>query len=78
MSLKETKEIFDLSLSSFLSVMGHKLIATPKVQSGRKSFFVFESSEELEKDILTFYNRQARVDPLSFIETYRNLKALTY
>lgn len=72
------KEISDLALAAFLSVAGHKLIATPKPTSGRRSVFIFEGSKEIEEDILSFYNRTAQVDPLNFIETHRNLKALTF
>jgi hypothetical protein len=73
--MNENKEISDLALATFLSVTGHKLSSTPRT-SGRKAIFIFEASEKLEKDILAFYNRTARVDPIGFAETFRNLKAL--
>ena len=69
-----TKEILDLGLASFLSASGHKLLAVKP--TGKKSIFSFEGNEKLEKDILDFYNRSARIDPLTYAETLRNLKAL--
>lgn len=74
--MNKNKEISDLALATFLSVTGHKLSSTPNI-SGRRAIFIFEASEKLEKDILEFYNRTARVDPLAFAETFRNLKAMT-
>jgi len=70
------KEVTDLALATYLSVIGHRLIFTPKSQYGKKTIFVFQGSKKLEADILDFYNRVARVDPLSFAEVFRNLKAL--
>ena len=71
----ETKDISDLSLASYLSVAGHKL--TGLNQSGRKILFSFDESPSLEADILKFYNRTAKVDPLTYSEVLRNFKSLT-
>jgi len=76
--MNRSKEISDLALAAFLSVLGHKLVSTPKSNGGHRSVFIFEASSKIEEDILAFYNRTAKVDPLVFIETHRNLKALTY
>ena len=68
--------ITDLALAAYLSCIGHQLSTiTPQ---GRRLEFHFQSSQQLEEDILSFYNRQGRVDPLAFAETFRNLKALTH
>lgn len=75
--MNPSREIADLALAAFLSVLGHKMIATPRA-NGHRSVFIFEASGKIEEDILAFYNRTGRVDPLGFIETHRNLKALTY
>jgi len=75
--MNHSKEISDLGLATFLNIINHQMIATPKA-NGHRSVFIFQASEKIEEDILAFYNRTARVDPLNFIETYRNLKALTY
>ena len=69
------QEISDLALASYLSAIGHKFSSTKS--NGRKFTFVFKDSETFESDVLAFYNRTARVDPLTFAEVFRNLKALT-
>jgi len=70
----KNKDISDLALLSYLSVIGHKIISIKS--NGRKFSFSFEDSETLQKDIMAFYNRAARVDPLTFSETFRNFKAM--
>jgi hypothetical protein len=73
------KEIQDLALVAFLVANGNPLIKPPLRQSmGRKFVFTFEETGKIEKDILAFYNKTARIDPLSFSEVFRNLKALTF
>jgi hypothetical protein len=71
----KTREISDLGLSSFLCVSNFKILSIKSV--GRKSVFIFEESEDLEKAILGYFNHSAKVDPLSFYEQTRNLKALS-
>lgn len=70
------KIVTDLALSSYLSVIGHKILLTHPM-NGRKLAFHFGFSETIDQDILAYYNRTARVCPLTFFETVRNLKALT-
>jgi hypothetical protein len=70
------KEISDLALAAFLSAVGHKFNAIRP--NGRKFTFIFDRSQKLESDILAFYNRTAKVDPLTYAETFRNFKALTF
>ena len=72
---QELKEFTDLALATYLSAIGHRISSINS--SGNKSTFTFEYSKTLEKDFLAFYNREARVDPLTFAEIFRNLKALT-
>jgi hypothetical protein len=73
------KQIQDLALVAFLVANGNPLIKPPLKQSmGRKLVFTFEETVRLEQDILAFYNKTARIDPLSFSEVFRNLKALTF
>jgi len=69
------KIITDLGVSSYLSASGYEIISTHTIK-GRKLAFHFEFSEKIERDILSYYNRTARVCPLTFFETMRNLKAL--
>ena len=73
------REIQDLALVAFLVANGNPLIKSPLRQGmGRKFVFTFEETGKIEKDILAFYNKTARIDPLSFSEVFRNLKALTF
>ena len=73
---KQMKEITDLALASFLSAIAHKIHSIKP--NGKKFTFIFEDSESLEKDILAYYNRTAKVDPLTFAEVFRNLKAMIF
>ena len=68
------KELSDIALASYLSCREHKIKRIRKDKE--KSWFCFDESPELEKDIMTFLNRDAVVDPLRFHETLRNLKSL--
>ena len=68
------KVVTYLALARYLSAAGHKLHSMRPDQ--KKFAFIFLDSEALEKDILSYYNRTARVDPLTFAEIFRNLKAL--
>jgi hypothetical protein len=72
MNLKET---YDLPLASFLSITGHKIISVKSI-NGKRFAFSFEDSPNLQKKILDFYNHVATVDPCSYAEQMRNLKAL--
>jgi hypothetical protein len=73
------REIQDLALVAFLVANGNPLIKPPLRQNmGRKFVFTFEETGKIEKDTLAFYNKTARIDPLSFSEVFRNLKALTF
>lgn len=71
---KTIKEISDIAVATYLSVVGHKL--TFLKPSGKKIIFCFENSENLESDILNFYNRTAKVDPMTFAESLRNFKGM--
>jgi hypothetical protein len=68
------KELSDIALVSYLSCREYKIKKIRKAEG--KSWFVFEDTIELEKDIMAFLNREAIVDPLRFSETLRNLKSL--
>jgi hypothetical protein len=64
---------------AFLVANGNPLIKPPLKQNmGRKLTSTFEETRKLEQGILAFYNKTARVDPLSFSEVFRNLKVLTF
>lgn len=71
---KKDKELSDIALVSYLACQDHKIKRIKK--EGEKSWFCFEDTPVLEKDIMAFLNRDATVDPLRFSETLRNLKSL--
>jgi hypothetical protein len=68
------KQLSDIALVSYLACREFQIKRIRK--TGEKSWFIFEQTEELEKEILDFMNRKATVDPLKFAETLRNLKSL--
>lgn len=70
---EQSRTITDLALAAFLLTAGHCLHAIRR-EHGRGAF-VFEETPALAQDILGFYNRIARVDPLTYAEMLRNLKA---
>jgi len=41
----------------------------------KKSVFVFLVTPELDEKTLRFFNREAKVDPVQFFETFRTLKS---
>jgi len=77
--MNNTREVSDLVLAAYLSVSGHKLVSTPNSNSshGNRTIFLFEETPKIETDILGFYNRHAKVEPLAFAEMQRHLKGLT-
>jgi len=85
-SAKKFKQFQDLALATFLIISGNPLVKSPaprstaliRSDSDRKLVFTFEETKKLEEDVLAFYNKTARVDPLSFSEMFRNLKSLTF
>jgi len=68
------KEVTNLGLASYLSILGYKLIDIRA--NGRKSVFVFEGNGNIETDSMAFFNKQGKVEPLTFWETMKSLKAL--
>ena len=63
----------DLSLAAYLKVKGFRLLKVDRNDNG-KGLFVFEDRSNREELILVFLNQDARVEPISYIETQRNLK----
>jgi len=71
----KTRNISNLPLVAYLSILGHKIIELNS-SNERTTFFIFEDSESLEKATLNFYNRLGQVEPLAFSETLRSLKSM--
>ncbi len=71
--MSNTRVIADLAMSVYLNLAGHPLQGIQRLDG--RGGFVFTQSEALERDILRYVNREATVEPLSFAEGLRNLKA---
>lgn len=71
--MSNTRVIADLAMSVYLNLAGHPLQGIQRLDG--RGGFVFTQSEALERDILRYLNREATVEPLSFAEGLRNLKA---
>ena len=67
------REITDLTLAAFLSSQKHEIIRI-EPRSGR-SVFIFQSTPQLQRDEIRFFNRAGSVEPLSFAETLRYFRA---
>lgn len=65
----------DLPLASYLQLNGIQLLCVEPGERAR-SVFVFHETAEREQFLLRFVNRQGQVDPISFLNTLRTLKAL--
>jgi len=67
----------DLWQGSLLRVKGFTLLAVHTNGNGR-ALFEFEDKPEREQLLIDFVNRKLSVEPLSFIDGMKSLKALTY
>ncbi len=64
--------VSDLVLAAYFTNIRHQIV---RIESnGGRSIFVFRATAKLEEDELSFFNRTAAVEPLSFAETLRYLK----
>ena len=66
------KRTSDLPLAGFLSL--RYPVKRIETNGGGRSTFVFETSDGLEEDVLTFLSRRASVEPMTFLEQVRALK----
>lgn len=80
MSEKDNNSLFkttDLALATFLKMSGMELkSSTPSPDNKFKFVFAFSLPDKAKKLKNAYFNRQATVDPLEFINMYRNLKAM--
>ncbi len=67
------REIADLTLAAFLSSQKHQIIRI-EPRNGR-SVFIFQSTPQLQRDEIRFFNREGSVEPLTFAETLRYFRA---
>lgn len=64
----------DLSLAAFLKVKRFKLIRIDRENNG-KGLFIFLDQPDRQKLIMSFLNGEESVEPTSYLEAQRNLKA---
>lgn len=70
---KNERRLTDIALVAYLVCESFKMIRIDKRKD--KSDFYFEESGELEQATLSYFNHEAKVDPLRFNETLRNLRS---
>lgn len=73
----ETSAISDLGVASFLLTKGHALLYLNRSNPQRVGF-VFTNTSALERDIDTYWERTARVDPQTLFLNQKALKARLY
>ena len=66
----------DFYLSAFLMAIGYKLIDHYK--TNRITTFIFEDSENLQKDIAEYMAMKASVEPMSYGMAQRALKSVIH
>ena len=72
--MKERK-LSDIALVTYLVCEGFKIKRIEKDRNKIKSLFVFDETQELKDATLTYFNREAKIEPIQFSETLRNLKS---
>ena len=67
------KKFTDISLVAYLVSQNFKMLKIKRERD--KSIFYFSSTAALEEETLKYFNHEAKVDPLKFSETLRNLRS---
>lgn len=66
----------DLYLSTALRALGFPILRVEN--NGKRAFFVFLQTEELDAGITSFFNRELSFEPLFIFETWKNLRSLAH
>ena len=77
--MSEEEKIFkttDLFLSVFLKYIGYELSSVE--QNGGKTVFMFKDDENREKNVLDYFNKKPKVDPLGFSQSYKDIKGILF
>lgn len=69
----DERRLTDIALVAYLVCEGYKMLRIDRRKD--KSDFYFENSSEIEVATLKYFNHEAKVDPLRFSETLRNLRS---
>lgn len=65
----------DLPLVAFLKLQNYSLIEINRENGGRASF-TLKDDKKRQALMLQFFNKETSVEPLTFLDQIRNLKAL--
>ena len=65
----------DIALASYLIIRGYS-VADIVRDSGTRATFCFEDQPDRASQVLEFFNRQAVVEPLAFLDNVKSLKAM--
>jgi|GEM_PF-1418699 len=71
--VSDDRELTDIALVAYLVTLGLKIMKIDRKIG--KSIFHFLDTQNLEAETLKYFNHEAKVDPLQFSETLRNLRS---
>jgi hypothetical protein len=63
-------------VACFLRHLGYRLLRMDGPKGQR--VFVFEDTDTREEDVMRYYNDEARIPPLAYSQTIRDMKQLLY
>ena len=72
---RNTIQTSDITPSTHLLICGHS-IANVTHDQGNKATFHFQDMPKWENQVLEFFNRQVVVEPVSFLDHVKSLKAM--
>jgi len=72
----QTYQPFDLWQATLLKVKGFELLGV-QVNGSSRASFQFRNKPERGQLLIDFVNRRLSVEPLSFVDAMKSLKALT-
>ena len=67
----------DFYLSAFLVASGIELQAHRRIKEGL-TIFIFQNSNKLEQHVKTYYALEARINPVAYGNSLKNLKAIIH
>ena len=70
-----TYQTTDIALASYLVIRGYSIVNVTHNQSNKATFH-FQDKPEREHQVLEFFNRQAVVEPVGFVDYVKSLKAM--
>jgi len=73
----ELYQTSDIALAAYLVIRGYSIANVSHDQSNKATFH-FQDKPEREHHVLEFFNRQAVVEPVSFLDHVRGLKAMVH